>query len=196
MNEETVQQRLCSVEGCDRPVDSRGWCQLHYLRWYHKGDVGGAESTHCYLSLDDPGGIERHLLGKRRIDPNGCWVYTGIITDMGYGRKSVNKRLHFTHRLSAWLWKGMPLDGQHQALHRCDNPPCFNPDHLFVGTQSDNMLDMLAKGRAWTNKMTAETVREIRAADEPSTINLARLYGLTPQSIRDIRRRRTWKHVA
>ena len=103
---------------------------------------------------------------------------------------------YLVHRLSAWLWSGFDLGSGLNVLHRCDNPPCFNPEHLFVGTQSQNMNEMLAKGRAWTNKITADTVREIRADPDRRTSVVARKHGLTPQTIRDIRKRRTWKNVA
>ncbi len=104
--------------------------------------------------------------------------------------------MYFTHRLSAWLWLGFDLERHLLVLHKCDKPRCFSPAHLFIGTQSRNMLDMLDKGRAWTNKLTAKEVTKIRANTDHRTIVIAQRYGVTAQTIRDIKRRRSWKHVA
>ncbi len=88
------------------------------------------------------------LMEHRRIDGD-CWVWTGNRGHWGYGRMSFRGVLHRVHRLAAHLWHGLDLsDTQAKALHSCDNPPCFNPEHLWIGTQTDNHADMVAKGRA------------------------------------------------
>lgn len=74
-----------------------------------------------------------------------CWLWTGARTPTGYGA------LHGQERLAprmAWTLSVGPIPMGLQVLHRCDNPPCVNPDHLWLGTQQDNMADMIAKGRA------------------------------------------------
>lgn len=69
------------------------------------------------------------------------------------------------HRLAAHLWLGFDLNDPRFVLHRCDNPPCFNPDHLFIGTVQDNQADMAAKGRSPNRKLTEDDVRRIRTTD-------------------------------
>jgi hypothetical protein len=79
--------------------------------------------------------------------PNGCWEWTAALYGNGYGHFTITKRDHVsTHRFSYRL-KHDDFDQSLQVLHSCDNRKCVNPDHLFQGTQLDNMRDMHAKGR-------------------------------------------------
>jgi len=83
-----------------------------------------------------------------RIPFSGCWLWTGALVS-GYGQKTENGKQQYTHRLSWELHRGHIPDGLY-VLHRCDVRCCVNPDHLFLGTYSDNTLDAVAKGR-WAN---------------------------------------------
>lgn len=76
-----------------------------------------------------------------------CWVWKGAKNDKGYGQCRVNNKTEYTHRMSYELHKGNIPEGKY-ILHTCDTPLCFNPRHLFVGTQQDNMDDMISKSRA------------------------------------------------
>lgn len=75
-----------------------------------------------------------------------CWVWKGARGGKGYGSKMIRGKAYRTHRL-AWEWVNGPIPDGMMVLHRCDNPPCCNPNHLFIGTNTDNMRDMVAKGR-------------------------------------------------
>ncbi len=92
------------------------------------------------------------------VEPGGCWVWMGLVDSDGYGRMQTgsrancNSRMMRAHRLSWEIHNGPipPGKGCHGTcvLHRCDNPPCVNPEHLFLGSNADNVADKIAKGRA------------------------------------------------
>jgi len=82
-----------------------------------------------------------------------CIEWRGTRTQSGYGQKYINGKRYRTHRL-AWEWAYGPIPEGILVLHHCDNPPCCNPNHLFLGTQSDNMRDCAKKGRLWAQSKT------------------------------------------
>lgn len=77
---------------------------------------------------------------------NGCWPWLAAKTKDGYGQFNVGGRMQYAHRVSYGMFVG-PI-GEYHVLHRCDNPSCVRPDHLFLGTHDDNMKDMAAKDRS------------------------------------------------
>ncbi|MGH7022786.1 MAG: HNH endonuclease signature motif containing protein [Caulobacteraceae bacterium] len=97
--------------------------------------------------------LEERMRLRTVVDPEtGCHLWTGTLTPGGYGRVHVA-----AHRL-AWQLANGPIPAGMLVLHRCDNPRCCNPEHLFLGTAQDNMTDKVRKGRTrngWTGKLTA-----------------------------------------
>lgn len=99
--------------------------------------------------------IER-LLAQRRLTSAGCWEWTGAVRPpMGYGTITINNTSHSVHRISYEIWRG-PIPRGMCACHSCDNPPCFNPAHLWLGTKGDNNRDSAAKGRAYGFRASGE----------------------------------------
>lgn len=102
-----------------------------------------------------------------------------------------------------WVWEGTfgPIPVGVHVLHRCDNPPCINIDHLFLGTNADNIADKIAKGRqargGGQRKLTGEQVRSIRERLEQgeTSARLAREFGVSRVMMGHIKARRSWKSL-
>lgn len=139
------------------------------------------------------------------VDKTGeCWLWARARDEGGYGRLMVEGQDWLAHRAAYELTYG-PIPEELCVLHRCDNPPCVKPDHLFLGSRADNIADMIAKGRKApqaigqdnpNSRLTIEQVIEIKKTPHYYLSGgLAVKYGVTSQTIRDIRRGRTWRHV-
>ncbi len=83
-----------------------------------------------------------------------CWIWQGAKNRKGYGQKRLKGKLWITHRLSWHTFNG-PIPEGIQVLHKCDTPSCWNPEHLFLGTNQDNVDDKMRKKRHWTFSKTA-----------------------------------------
>lgn len=88
-----------------------------------------------------------------QLDYAVCWLWAGYRAPGGYGKVYWRRQKHLAHRLAYELLVG-PVPSGMQVCHRCDNPSCVNPAHLFVGTQKDNMKDAVRKGRVRGQKTT------------------------------------------
>lgn len=136
--------------------------------------------------------------------PDDCWIWTGATNNKGYGLLGKDAGATFTaHRASYTLAHG-PISPGMFVLHRCDNPPCVNPAHLFLGTPLDNMQDMMRKGRGTPGersgmaKLTNDQAREIRrryAAGGISHAALSREYGVRKPRITHILLGRSYREA-
>lgn len=134
--------RKCTVEGCHGKHMAKGLCIMHYARMRRHGDL---------LPWHDPPRKPIKERFEERYIPvpeSGCWIWTGHIRTNGYGAMSIKSKLQYAHRISWELHNG-PIPEGLFVLHKCDNPPCVNPDHLFIGTQKDNLQDAFKKGRLY-----------------------------------------------
>lgn len=129
---------------------------------------------------------------ERRVTVNdsGCWVWP---TQQRYPQMKIDGKFCGVHRLSYESYNG-PIGDAH-VLHRCDNPRCVNPEHLFLGTHQDNMSDMVVKDRGGarnSGKLTDEQVREIwRKHERGFPVSwLAAEFGMSKAYMRDIVKRR------
>lgn len=164
--------------------------------------------------------IEERLERLSMPEPNtGCVLWMGTTISDGYGMISVGRTMKLAHRVAYELANGPIPDGL-WVLHRCDIPSCINPDHLFLGTHTDNVADMVQKGRQrgasgdrnasrlyperlrrgethGMAKLAVDDVRAIRsrAASGERKAQLAREFGVTKNLVGAIVSHRIWKHV-
>lgn len=137
----------------------------------------------------------------RRAGANECWLWLGSRIH-GYGNLKYQGNAWVAHRL-AWTISNGQIPSDLCVLHRCDNPPCCNPKHLFLGTRLDNNRDRMLKGRGGdlkgtkqgNAKLTDEAVRFIRKNKKLSGPELARRFGVQRAAINKVRRGETWKHL-
>lgn len=151
---------------------------------------------------------------------DGCWLWTGCRNAKGYGSFYCPDKVRKAHRI-AWEIANGEIPTGIQVCHHCDNPSCVRPDHLFLGTQSDNSQDMVRKHRHWLQKEpkrsllptfrraeqrgeqneNAKTndnqVREIRRLHQEgySSRQIASLFDMSERNIRRIIRGELWSHV-
>lgn len=140
----------------------------------------------------------------KRVDkrgPDECWEWLASRNNCGYGQIGVNSRPVIASRVSWEIHHGLIPDDL-WVLHKCDNPPCVNPKHLFLGTHQDNMDDMDRKGRRRGcggrrhSKLTWDKIRAIRSSYIPhkvTTIDLAKEHGVSTRSIKSILYNQTWR---
>lgn len=151
--------------------------------------------------------LEQRFWSKVNRQSDGCWLWTAANQVGGYGIFMLwnPKRLVRAHRLAWELTNGKIPDGL-WVLHKCDNPCCVRPDHLFLGNNTDNVRDMLSKGRGnspkgeqhFKCKMTVHRIVKLRldhASGRFSQRELAAKYGISRTAIRQAIAGVTWAHV-
>lgn len=138
--------------------------------------------------------------------PSGCRVWLGAVNEHGYGTLSADGMRFKAHRFAWQVAKG-PISSETFLLHSCDVPCCVNPDHLRIGTQSENMADAYRRGRrARTNYARGDRqgaavlleadVRAIRSLEgSASKAEIARQFGVTRANVSAIIHRKSWAHV-
>lgn len=143
----------------------------------------------------------KRFWGKVRMG-DGCWEWMGGLSKSGYGLFQIGKRTFRAHRVSYVITHSIVLD-QRLICHRCDNPKCVNPDHLFPGTAKDNIRDASGKMRLLygtdhpRHKLSPADVIKIRELSaEMSDKKLAKIFGVTHHNIALVRQRKIWRHVA
>lgn len=187
----------CSVKDCLKSSDRRGMCHMHYKRVLLTGEIGPIKgkkpSGRGNYTIEDA--LSFH--GWTEDSITGCWIWQGSIHKTGYGCFVHRGKQYLAHR-AIYESRIEPINNLH-VLHVCDNRPCVNPNHLFLGTNNDNVQDKISKGRQiWgekisTAKLTYEAVEYIRG--EGSTErnkDLAEWFGVDPSVISKVRNGHRW----
>lgn len=178
---------------CDSPVKARGLCNRHYK-------IERANGGFVPIKIMRGTSGSERLVARSKATESGCIVWTGSTDKCGYGRIWANGRLESAHRASYEAHIGKIPEGL-CVLHRCDNPPCINPSHLFLGTPLDNSNDKIAKGRNrkaagerhWKAKLTYLQVEAIRNESGVQDL-IAKKYGVSQATVSRIKIGKGWIH--
>lgn len=130
--------------------------RVHRISWkLHKGDI--PPKKRVKILCGNRNCLNPEHLSIRLVETftgKACVEWPGTRSDKGYGQVRVDGKLEYVHRI-AWEQVNGPVPEGLLVLHHCDNPPCYNEEHLFVGTNSDNVQDMLSKGRGYWQQRNA-----------------------------------------
>lgn len=203
--------KTCTVQGCENPHSGKGLCNMHSRRMKRNGTLEYV--GHDTSIIDD-------FLTKIKLKTNKCIEWERGANKLGYGTITYKKQRYPVHRLAKIITDGLDradVIGL-EACHHCDNPKCYNPEHIFWGTHGDNMRDMAAKGRYKKkrpnmpsgkdrkptsyrgsanklSKLNEEKVKEILNSPELPLADIADKYDVHVDTIRLIRKGKTWSHV-
>lgn len=142
--------------------------------------------------------VKERFFAKTKRAENGCLEWTAV-TRYGYGIFNRYPRLILAHRM-AWIFEHGEIPNGLYVLHKCDNPPCVEHTHLFLGTQMDNHQDKVAKGRSNRGmkhghaKLTNDQVFQIREMTGTQT-EIAKKFGIRQSCVSQIKNRKLWGHI-
>lgn len=149
------------------------------------------------ISRDAP--LEERLWSKvhKPDDADGCWEWQGTTTKEGYGQLQYRGKMRSAHRLSYEIASGEAIPLGLCVCHKCDNRKCVRPDHLFLGTISDNSRDMVAKGRHGRRKLMPDDVLKIRGLRMEGLLQrqIGDVFGVHQTAIGEVLSRKAW-HLA
>jgi len=190
----------CYIENCGGKTYAYGLCKKHYRRVKKHGDPNASYCTRGTLE-------ERFWRKVQKTEHDLCWIWSGSKNKKGYGRLGSGgkkQKYYLAHRVSYTINKGEIPEGLY-VLHSCDNPSCVNPNHLRVGTGSENIKEAYDKGRKQNpilfgednpkSKLTIDQVKFIKSNPQLGHKTIADMFGLSPNCIRGVRIGRTWKSV-
>ena len=162
----------------------------------HKTSMSG-HMRHCAVTHE-----QLFWLHVDKGGPNGCWIWTRYRQRQGYGWVCVQQKYYLAHRL-AWEFVNGPVPDGLFVLHKCDNPPCVNPDHMFLGDHQANCDDKIRKGRialgervkrVVLNESKVRRIRELRG-NGLNYEEIGRRLACNGAVVRNVCIGKFWKHV-
>jgi len=185
----------CNHDGCNDDAKSKGFCLRHYKLFWRTGSTQELGARH---------GTSQERFYRYVAKTDGCWNWTGHKDKDGYGTLTVkgDNGKHApvrAHRLSLKL-HGRDPQPDELVLHRCSNPSCVNPDHLYIGDQKQNMQDRIELRGDWKGekhynaKITEDVVLKILSFTGPA-YKAAEQFGISRSQVGNIIHGRQWRHV-
>lgn len=194
--------KFCGVANCYKPFYGKGLCKMHYQRQTKYGRLDRLAE----IPTED-----RFWAKVNKTED--CWLWTGAVRGKGYGAFQVGSksdgsaRSDGAHRYSWILHNARDIPANMEICHHCDNPPCVNPEHLFLGTTTDNAKDMSSKNRwkaGWHTgefntqaKLTERKVELIKteyATGYYRQVDIAKRFGVCQTTVGNIVRGKTWRN--
>lgn len=192
--------RVCIINGCEDIHKAKGYCNKHYQAFNKYGDALHKEKLGQPRKFKSV--FENFESRFTKGSDEECWEWEGVTDKDGYGELSVwmqpGYKKYRATRLSIQFYKGDLVDDL-LVCHKCDNPSCVNPKHLFQGTPQDNATDMVNKKRSMVGernnkaKLSIADVLYIRNSGK-KTMELVRELGVNRSTILNIRKVKTWRH--
>jgi hypothetical protein len=190
-------KRICSISGCNKPIQARGWCKRHYQRWRNHGNPLAGRTFN-----GEPGQFLKIAVSHRGDE---CLIWPFSRNPAGYGNTSVNGRWKVVSRLVCELVNGAPPSDRHQAAHFCGKggEGCVSGSHVRWVTPKENQADRYKHGTdAAGSKNTAAKLSEKEIVEIRSLIGrisqekIAEKFGVTQTLISKIKVGKLWQHVA
>lgn len=192
----------CLHEECNRKAVSKGCCDKHYRRLRKHGSINPEN-----IRVVDEGDAAKRFSKKYDVIDSGCWIWKRGTSKNGKG--VLYPKIHIetgtigAHRYSYMLHYGKEIPKNMYVCHKCDTPLCVNPDHLFLGYHSDNMIDMVKKGRSHKGKgehanrsvLTNKQAVEIRSINNMTQSEIAKIYGIAQTTVSRIKRKVSYNEV-
>lgn len=201
----SLHRKKCSVDQCNNKHSEIGFCSMHARRFRRHGDhnIVLCKKQIYETNLD---GYEQNVIKNE----NGCWDWKGKKSTLGYSWYYVNGKRIFAHRFSYEFYNGQILNNN-EICHKCDNPSCTNPLHLFQATHKENIQDSIKKGRfkfvpnhlkakgsnvssAKLNEKNVVLIKKM-IKDGIGNKEIAKKFNVVHGTISHIRVGKTWKHV-
>ncbi len=193
---------VCGCKDCDLPVLALGMCNKHWQRNRKYGSPFAIKS-HSGSMIGLPP-EERFRRQMKFASADECWIWAAGLDADGYGRftGTIHGQQHHRAPRFAWALANGPIPAAMLVCHRCDNPRCVNPAHLFLGSESDNMRDKISKGRHnmprgeehFRARITEEEAKLILADPRPYA-QIAADYGIEASTVSSVKNRQSWAHL-
>lgn len=186
----------CIVDGCDRPLKNkmRSLCSLHYNRWLDYSDP----------NIIPPSAPRDQTLEERlrwfgwEVRESGCWDWSGRLNNDGYGILKYHQKGLRAYRVAYGLWVG-PIEVGKSILHSCDNRLCINPEHLRMGTQKENVQDMMDRGRQRPgrklNDPVVKAIKMLYRTNEYTQAEIEEAFNIGAGQVSRIMNKKIWKWI-
>lgn len=195
----------CKKEFVTRPSESRKYCGVKCIKRSTKHFDGKRCPSFWDKATEEEKLVRyKEMFEEKVVKKDGCWEWRNPAGSAGYGYLGPTGHVINAHRLS-WLIHNGSIPQGLWVLHKCHNPICSNPDHLYIGTPKDNTRDMILAGRAVYNqqssknaKLTLEQAKEIKlllVTTDLSQYQIAKKFNVSRGTVQDIKRNKMWRNA-